>query len=316
MPVALADLGSSAISLGGQRIFLQNASPGAQAHGAAHLFHAQQLAQLIDDAVRTGGVKLARIGVLEAADVAGKLDAGGLHAQANSKVRNLLLAGIADGVQHALDAALAKAAGHQDPIESLQLRLITPVLGSFRLQPLGLDPGNIEFQVVSDGSVGQSFLQRLVTVLILHILAHDGNGNVILGVVAAVHQRIPSGQIGLRRFLVQVLEDERVHAFPGETERALVDGRHVNGPDDGLLFDVTESGDLLFHLARQGAVRAAEQHVGLDANRQQFLDGVLRRLGLQFLSGGDPRHQREVDKNRVFAAQFLAHLADGLKKRQ
>ena len=50
--------------------------------------------------------------------------------------------------------------------------------------------------------------------------------------------------------------------------------------------------------------------------REQFLDRVLRGLGLQLLRGGDPRHQREVDEDGVFAAQFLAHLADGLKERQ
>ena len=66
----------------------------------------------------------------------------------------------------------------------------------------------------------------------------------------------------------------------------------------------------------QGVLRAAEQDIGLNADGEQFLDGVLRGLGLQLLGGGDPRHQREVDKDRIFAAQLLAHLADGLKKRQ
>ena len=66
----------------------------------------------------------------------------------------------------------------------------------------------------------------------------------------------------------------------------------------------------------QVAVGAAEQDVGLDADGEQLLDGVLRGLGLQLLRGGDPRDQREVDKDGVFAAQFLAHLADGFKKRQ
>jgi hypothetical protein len=65
-----------------------------------------------------GRVKLAGIGVLETADVARKLDAGGLHSQTNSKVGNLFFAGVADGVQHALNAALAEAAGNQNAVES------------------------------------------------------------------------------------------------------------------------------------------------------------------------------------------------------
>ncbi len=43
---------------------------------------------------------------------------------------------------------------------------------------------------------------------------------------------------------------------------------------------------------------------------------MLRGLGFQLLRGGDPRHQREVHKDRILAAQFLAHLADGFEERQ
>src|SRR5271157_100034 len=117
MAVALADF-CRAVGPGCQRTLLQNAAPRAQPHGPAHLFHAQQFAQLVDDAVLAGGVELARIGVLQAANVAGKLDAGGLHAQTNSKIRYLLFAGVAEGVQHALDTAHAEAAGDQDAVVS------------------------------------------------------------------------------------------------------------------------------------------------------------------------------------------------------
>ena len=47
---------------------------------------------------------------------------------------------------------------------------------------------------------------------------------------------------------------------------------------------------------------AAQQDVGLDTDGAQFLDAVLGRLGLQFLRGGDPGHQRDVHEDAVFAA--------------
>ena len=97
---------------------MQNTGPGAQPHGSAHLFDAQQFAQLVNDAVLAGGVEFAGIGFLQAAYVAGELDAGGLHAEANSEIRHLLLARVADGVQHAIDSALAEAAGNQNSVES------------------------------------------------------------------------------------------------------------------------------------------------------------------------------------------------------
>ncbi len=64
------------------------------------------------------------------------------------------------------------------------------------------------------------------------------------------------------------------------------------------------------HLARHGAVGAAEQDVGLDADREQLLDGVLGRLGLQLLRGGDPRDQRHMNKDCIVTPQVLAHLAN------
>ena len=50
--------------------------------------------------------------------------------------------------------------------------------------------------------------------------------------------------------------------------------------------------------------------------REHLLDGVLRGLGLQLLRGGDPGDQRDVDEDGVFAAQLLAHLADGFEEGQ
>ena len=115
--VALADFGG-AVGLGGQGVGLHDAVPSSEAHCAAHFFDAGEFAELVDDAVRGGGVELAGVGVLEAADVAGILDAGGLHAEADAEVGRAGLAGVADGVEHALDAALAEAAGDEDAVEA------------------------------------------------------------------------------------------------------------------------------------------------------------------------------------------------------
>ena len=62
----------------------------------------------------------------------------------------------------------------------------------------------------------QRFLERLVAVLVLHILADDGDVNVILGVVAAIHQVFPRSNVGLRSLLVQVLQDQRVQSLVGK----------------------------------------------------------------------------------------------------
>ena len=104
--------------------------------------------------------------------------------------------------------------------------------------------------------------------------------------------------------------------FLRKVQRHLVNRRHRGRANHGPLLHVAERGDLLLHLAAQVPVAAAKQNVRLDADAEQFLHRVLRRLGLQFLRGSDPRHQREVNEYRVFAAKFLPHLADGFEERQ
>ena len=63
-------------------------------------------------------------------------------------------------------------------------------------------------------------------------------------------------------------------------------------------------------------IGAAEQDVGLDADRPQVADAVLRRLGLQLAGRADERHQRQVDVERVVAADVLPELADRFEERQ
>src|SRR5947209_1524107 len=82
--------------------------------GAVEVFDAAQFPQLINDAMRCRGIEFAGVRVGKSADVASVLDAGCLHSQTNSEVGDLLLAGIADRLQHPLDAALPETAGNED----------------------------------------------------------------------------------------------------------------------------------------------------------------------------------------------------------
>ena len=312
MAVALADLGF-AVRLMGQRAGLELAGPGAQPHGAAQFFHAAQLAQLVDDAVRSGRIEFAGVRLLQAADVARVFDARRLHAQADAEIRNLLLAGVLNSFQHAFDAALAESAGNQDAVHVFQLRLHGLVAG---LETLGFDPVHVELEVVGERAMHQRFLQRLVGIFVLDILADDANGDFVLRVVDAVDQLFPAAQVGISRLDVQVAQGQLVDAFMGEHQRHFVDGSDVLGGNDGFVLHVAEEGDFALELFRQEAVGAAEQNVGLNADAQQFFDRVLRGLGLQLAGGGDVGHQGDVDEERVLAAQFLAHLADGFDKGQ
>ena len=101
-----------------------------------------------------------------------------------------------------------------------------------------------------------------------------------------------------------------------EEERHLVDRLGGLGGDDGVGRDVREERDLLADLVAHRLVGAQDDHVGLDADAAQLLDGVLRRLRLELARGHERRQQRDVDVQDVGPADVLAHLADGLEERQ
>src|SRR5579859_2811544 len=315
MPMAFADL-RRCISFGRQGAGLQDALPGAQSHGAAHLFDAEQLTQLIDHAMLGRRIELAGVGRLQSADVARKLDASRLHTQADPEVGNLEFASIANGIEHSLDAPLAESARHQDSVKASQLLLVGLIARLFRFEALGFDPGNFEFEVMRQSAVNQSFLQGLVTIFIFDILTHDRDGDAVLGVVGPMHQIFPLIDLGFGRFQVKILQCQRVDALLGKDQRNFIDRSNILGGNYRTLLHVAEGGNLRLHLLGQIAVGAAEQDVGLDPDAKQFLDGMLGRLGLQLLRGSDPGHQRGVDKDCIFAPQLLPHLANGLQERQ
>src|ERR1035437_7396623 len=101
----------------------QAASPASQPHGAAQLVDTLEFAEFEDDAMRRARIELGGIGGLQSAHIAREFDHQGLHAEADPEVRHLAFARELDGVEHAVDAALAEAAGHQNAVVIFQLPL-------------------------------------------------------------------------------------------------------------------------------------------------------------------------------------------------
>ena len=137
------------------------------------------------------------------------LDAGGLHAEADAEVRDLVLAGVADGVEHALDAALAEASGDEDAVEAFELGVevvVAAAVFAAGFEALGFDPGDLELEVVGEGSVDEGFLEALVGVFVLDVLADDGDRDLVLRVVGAVDDVLPLGEVRVVGLDAEVLE--------------------------------------------------------------------------------------------------------------
>ncbi len=115
---------------------------------------------------------------------------------------------------------------------------------------------------------------------------------------------------------MQQPQRDLVHALFGEHQRAFVHAGDVAGGDHGVHVHVAEQRDLLLHVLRKRLFAAAQQNIRLNTDGAQLLDAVLGRLGFQLLRRGDPGHQGHVHEERIFAAQLMAQLADGLEKRK
>src|SRR4029077_7748514 len=74
MPVPLADF-SLAVHLIRQRSHLDLARPRSKPHRATQFFHAPQLPQLVNHAMRSRRIELTRIGIRQSADIARKFNA-------------------------------------------------------------------------------------------------------------------------------------------------------------------------------------------------------------------------------------------------
>ena len=98
--------------------------------------------------------------------------------------------------------------------------------------------------------------------------------------------------------------------------RHVIDRLHVQRLDHGGGAHVAEQRDLAALVHRDLAVGAAQQDVGLDADRAQFLHRVLGGLGLEFARRRDVGQQRQMDVEAVAARLFLAELADRLEEGQ
>ena len=201
--------------------------------------------------------------------------------------------------------------GHQNavgPVE--QLRAIG------LLERLGFDPLDVDLQPMVEAAVVQRLIEALVGILVADILADDVNGDLVLRILDALHERFPRLHVLFGHREAQMLQHDPVEPFGAEHERDFVNRRDVLRGDDRFGIDVAEQRDLLFEIGIEEPVGAAEQNVGLDADRAQVADAVLRRLRLQLAGRADKRHERQMDVERVLAPDVLAELADGLEERQ
>ena len=161
----------------------------------------------------------------------------------------------------------------------------------------------------------QCLCHRQISVLQCHIFAHQTDGNILVGVLLAVYHGSPVAEVGLAVLQTQMVADAVGQTLVLQHHGHLIQGGCCHILDDVLFPHVAEHADLPLHVLRNLQFGTADNHVGLDADGEQLLDGVLGGLGLQLIGAGNVRHQCHVDVHGVASAHFGDELADCLQER-
>ena len=307
--VALGDL---ACAVGGIRLraLAEHAGVFAETHRAALGGHADLVGQERDDRVRGEGGELRAVRVGPADGVARKLDDGDLHTEADAEIGHAVLTRVLRGEDHALDAAVAEAAGHQ------HARAAAENGGDIlRRQRFGIDPLDRHLCVAGRARVEERLNDAQISVVQTGILADERDGHLFVRVLDLLDERRPCLHIRLAAVKAELAADLAAEAGVLKQQWHLIErgGRDVR--DHAFRLDVAEQRDLMAHIVGQRAVRAADEDIRLDAEGEQLLDGMLRGLALELAAAGDGDDERNVDKEDVSSPLFRRDLTDRFKER-
>ena len=182
---------------------------------------------------------------------------------------------------------------------------------------LAVHPVQVHLHPVGDAAMRQRLGQRLIAVEQVGVLADDGDAHLALRRADRIDDVLPARQIRLALSRqIEMPQHFAIHALAVVADRHRIDRIDVERRDHRLRPHIAEQRDLAAFVLRDRPVAAAQQHLRLDADIQQLLHRVLRRLGLQFAGGRNVRHQRQVHEHRPLRPKLVAELADRLQERQ
>src|SRR5512132_514368 len=257
-------------------------------------------------------VELGRVRVLGPEGRPRQFNDHALHAHTEPERRHLALAAETNCLHLALDTPVAEAARYDDAVEADEWLDV-----AVALELLAVDPDQLHVAAGRPRRMLHGLGDRQIRVRQLDVLTDQADRQRDTRAADAVDQEAPLAEIRLGRALPkpELLDDDAPETGLFEHQRYRVDGPGVGLGDDVVDLHVTEQRDLFTQVFVDRLVRARDEHVRLDTDGAQLLDGVLRRLRLQ-LAGRDTRQQREVDVQDVLAADVIAELADRFEVRE
>ena len=300
------------IGRGGPRVLGEHTWLSPEPHRAPLLHHPLLLLHEADHRVGRVAGKLGGVGVGQAGHVAGEIDHGALHAQADPEEGQPSLPGEADRLHLPLDAPLAKASRHEQAVKAGQ-----QPLGPLPFDVFALDRLHADGCFVGNPAVVEGLVDALVGVAMLGIFAHQRDRDLVFRIPQPVEDLVPLLEIGGRGGDPEPPQDDVVKPIALEREGHLVDRKvFVSLLDHGLPRHIAKQRDLLLVGDVERPLGAADEHVGLDADLAEKAHGVLGGLGLEFAGSLEVGHEREVDEHAVFTPHLKRNLPDCLQKRE
>ena len=181
-------------------------------------------------------------------------------------------------------------------------------------QGFRVDPSDIHGRVARDAAVLERLRDTQIRIVQLDVFAHQRDGDSHLGMAEGVHHLLPLGQIQGRLAEPQALADDGSEPLLLEGEGRLIQQRNVAVGDDILPRDVAEQGHLVLEFPGDRLLGTANDDIGLDAQGEQLLDGMLGRLGLHLLRSRDIGHEGDMEEEAILPAVLDSELADGLQE--
>ena len=165
-------------------------------------------------------------------------------------------------------------------------------------------------------AVIERFVQALVALSQVDVLAHHPDLDRLLGIAADVEEALPMAKVRATRPHVQDLGDLLVEVFLREGQRDLVDRLDVLGGDHRVFVDVAEERDLALDRFGEEAIGPTQDDVGGETDGLQLFHGVLDRLRLHFPRRRLIEHRRDVDEAAILATGGRAELSDRFEEGQ
>ncbi len=239
------------------------AGVGAQAHGAALVFHVLLLGHEVNDEGRARGRRVGEFGgsgAVQAARVAGKRADGRLQPQADAQKRHVVLAGVAGRGDLALEGAGAEAAGHEDAVHAAEHR-ISVLVGEL----LAVDEVHVHMAPRRDAGGHECLVDGEVGVGQAHVLAHHGDVQLAGAGVLRLQEGTPGSELDFAGRESHLRQGRDVETLLVEADGHLVDGRRVGAGEHVVSVHVAEQRDFLAHPIGDLMIGPAHDEVRLHA---------------------------------------------------